>query len=228
MDSQTDAEILDEYAYTPLWMVTGMVNIRDEDAPLRPRARSWATTRRDARPFNALPVEVLHIILGPPDFLSLPRSSRTSGRAHELVESLPAYRDLLRHVPKALAALGRMLILDIHGAQLLRATLYSERCVCCENFGASSSPITCQRACFECLAKKQAFWAMPRAEAAKCFDVPPKELKRLPAARGLPDRYLVMYGIKRSRPQRLVSGRAAEQLAMKLHGGTEASLAAGL
>ncbi|XWX00853.1 hypothetical protein V2A60_008876 [Cordyceps javanica] len=69
---------------------------------------------------------------------------------------------------------------------------------------------------------------MPRAEAAKRFDIPSKELKRLPAARSLPGRYLVMYGIKRSRPQRLVSVRAAKQLAMKVHGGTEASLAAGL
>ncbi|XWX00852.1 hypothetical protein V2A60_008875 [Cordyceps javanica] len=90
MDSQTDAEIPDEYAYTPLRTVTGIVNSRDEEAPLPPRARSWATTRRGASPFNALPVEVLHVILGPLDSLSLSRSSRTPRRAHELVESLQA------------------------------------------------------------------------------------------------------------------------------------------
>lgn len=62
----------------------------------------------------------------------------------------------------------------------------------------------------------------------RAFGIPARELKRLPAARSLPGAYIVKYNIKRSRPQRLVSVRAAKELALKLHGGTEASLAAHL
>lgn len=187
--------------------------------------RLWATAVRGAAPFDSLPIEVLHLILEDVDFLSLSRFSRTSRRGCELVASLPAYQELHRHAPKALAALGRMTILQLHSSKTLRSSLYSDRCVCCGNFGAFLFLVTCERCCFECQYTKQALWVMPRAEAAKCFDIPAKELKMLPAARSVPGRYFVRLIIKRSKPQYLVSVRAAKKLALKLHGGTEASLA---
>ncbi|OAA73369.1 F-box domain, cyclin-like protein [Cordyceps fumosorosea ARSEF 2679] len=228
MESRTDAEIRDQYAYTPNRMITGMVRIHDKDAPQTPRTRSWATTLRGASPFNKLPVELMQLILGPLDFLSLSRFSRTSRLAHEMVNSLPAYQDLLRHAPKALTALARMDMLHMHSSKALRDVLYSDRCVCCGNFGAFLFLITCQRCCYQCMDNKQALWAMPRAQAAKCFDIPTRELKLLASARSLPGTYVVQYRVRRSARQRLVSVRAAKELALKLHGSSEASLAAHL
>lgn len=225
MASLTDAEIRDEYAYTPTRMRTGMVSIHDEDVPRLPSARLWATAVRGAGPFDSLPVEVLRLILEDVDFLSLSRFSRISRRGCELVASLPAYQELLRHAPKTLAALSRMTILHLHSSKTLWGCLYSDRCVCCGNFGAFLLLVTGERCCFECLCTKQALWVMPRAEAAKCFDIPAKELKTLPAARSVPGRYFVRFTIERSKPQYLVSVRAAKKLALELHGGTEASLA---
>lgn len=209
-------------------MEAGMIRFHDEDAPKLPRTRTWASAVRGAGRLSALNVEVLHLAFAHLDFRSLSRPSCASRRAQELVTSLPAYQDLLRHAPKALAALSRMTILHIHSSQTLRRVLYPEQCVCCGHFDAFLFLLNCKRCCFECLSNKQALWAMPRARAATCFDTPGRELKRLPAARSLPDAYIVKYHIKRSRPQRLVSVRAAKELALKLHGGTEASLAAHL
>lgn len=230
MDSLSDAEIRDEFAYIPRRMKTGMVDIRDEDVPqpLPPRVRSWASPVRGAGSFDALPVEVLHLMFEHLDFLSLSRLSRVSRRGQELVASLPAYQDLLRHAPRTLVALRAMTILHLHSAKTLRRSLYSDSCVCCGNFGAFLFLIACERCCFECLSNKQAVWAMPRAAAAQCFGIPAKDLKALPAARSVPGTYYVKYTIGRSRPQLLVSVRAAKELALTLHGGTEASLAAHL
>lgn len=225
MDSLTDDEIRETYGYIPRRMETGMVSIFDEDAPQLQQTRPRGTAMTGTRRLNALPVEILHLILEELDFLSLSRFSRTSRRGCELATSLPAYHDLLRHAPKTLAALSKMTILHLHKSKTLRRALYSDQCVCCGNFGAFLFLITCQRCCFQCLATKQAVWAMPRAEAAKCFDIAAKEPKLLPSARSLPGGYYVKFHIERSRPQRLVSVAAAKKLALKLHGGTEASLA---
>ncbi len=56
---------------------------------------------------EALPLELLHYGLSYLDFMSLYSLLRTSTRARLIVESLPAYREIVSHACEALAALTR-------------------------------------------------------------------------------------------------------------------------
>ena len=55
---------------------------------------------------DALPLELLHAIFLMLDFRTLSRLSRTCLRGVAVIESLPQYRDLTTHAPRAVGALG--------------------------------------------------------------------------------------------------------------------------
>jgi hypothetical protein len=192
------------------------------DAPKLPSSRRWRRVNRLGR-LDILPIELLYMILGNVDFLYLTRLVCTSRQGQNLVTSFPAYVELILHAPETLAALSKMRILRLHRASALRSALHSDECSCCGSFGAFLFLLSCERCCFECISSKQALWALPRADAGKCFNLSAKQLKALPSARNLPGKYCVLFDISRSRPLQLVSVRATKELALQVHG-SEAAL----
>lgn len=63
---------------------------------------------------------------------------------------------------------------------------------------------------------------IPLALAGDCFHLTQQDLKALPTMRSIPGRYFVQHRISRQRPIRLTSVKAAKELALKVHGSTEA------
>ncbi|KAJ3570281.1 hypothetical protein NPX13_g5777 [Xylaria arbuscula] len=172
---------------------------------------------------DRLPAELLLLTLDLLDFQSLSRLSRVSLRGKVVVESLPAFREMMQHAPQTLAALGLTRLLKYHSSSLLRQTLRSAECVSCFGFAGFLFLPTCERVCFECLHENRALWMMTRAEAKKCFHLTEKQLKTIPTLYSIPGTYNVKFLISRRRVVRLVSVKQVKQLAITIHGSIETS-----
>lgn len=176
---------------------------------------------------DVLPLELLHWIVSMLDLQTLSRLTRTCSRGVAVVASLPEYRDLLRHAPLALAALGSTKLLCDFAAHTIHTTLRSVACSSCGDFGPFLFLPTCQRCCYECLPRNQSLWVVSRSEAQKAFGLPAADIKRLPTLHSVPGKYYVKYTISSKRRHRLVSVRAAKELAIA-HGKSAEHLARAL
>ena len=170
---------------------------------------------------DTLPLEILHCIFAALDFQSLSRVSKTCLRGIEVVESLREYRDMIRHAPRAIAALGRTRQVCYHAASTLHNTLLSKECASCGRFGAFLFLPTCKRCCYDCLWQNPSLWVMPISAAAKCFGLPTSLVKTLPTMLSLPGNYQVRFGVSVTRRRRLVSLAAAKKLAIDHFGSEE-------
>ncbi|KAK2739864.1 hypothetical protein FQN57_006440 [Myotisia sp. PD_48] len=202
-------------SHRPPRLVTGMISIA------HPAKMTTVDHRPSVTPLgllNALPIELMHYICNMLDFQSLSRLLRTSLRVRSMVESLPAYRDLMEHAPDTLTALGETQLISLHSADLLYKTLRSQHCVSCLEFGPFLFLPRCERCCHDCLRANPALWVMPIAFAKECFRFSPKEMKKLPIMRSIPGVYEVGHEISRNRQLKLVSVRAAKEMALRFHG----------
>lgn len=170
---------------------------------------------------DLLPTELLLITLGLLDFRSLSRISRVSLRGKEIVEALPAYKDMMEHAPEALTALGKTRLLQHHSALLLHQTLKSDKCISCFMFGGFLFLPTSERLCADCLYENIALRMTTPTIAKQCFGLTGKQLQRIPIMYSIPGTYNMWLEISRKRVYRLVSVKQAKQLAIEIHGSAE-------
>ncbi|ROT38450.1 hypothetical protein SODALDRAFT_333027 [Sodiomyces alkalinus F11] len=170
---------------------------------------------------DILPAELLLLTCNLLDFQSLSRVSRDSVKGKEVVEALPAYRDVIDHAPEVLTALGKTQLLRYHSAPLLRQTLRSGTCASCSDFGGFLFLPTCERVCFECLHQNRAFRMTTLATAKQCFGLTYSQLKRIPILHSIPGTYSVRFQVSRRRVYRLVSVKQAKRLGVEVHGSVE-------
>ncbi|KAI1144716.1 hypothetical protein F4825DRAFT_476839 [Nemania diffusa] len=189
-------------------------------APAKPSSIQRESLRLSLGSLDKLPIEIILLTLDLLDFQSLSRLSRVSLRGKDVIQNLPAYREMMQHAPQTLAALGKTRLLSYHSSSLLRQTLRSSKCASCFDFGGFLFLPTCERVCFGCLYENQALWMMRRAEAKRCFRLTDKQLRELPTLYSVPGRYMQT---RRRRALRLVSAKQAKQLAIKIHGSIETS-----
>lgn len=187
-----------------------MINISEE--PTIPQVRRQATDPSFGN-LNALPLEMLHRIFVMLDFASLSSIFRTCLRGAACVESLPEYRDLMRHAPKALAALGRTGLVRLHSAARIHDSLRSKDCESCGDFGPFLFLPTCKRCCYLCLQENQSFWTVPLSVAVECFQLSPSEAQALPQMRSIPGQYGAKQEVSRL-PLNLVCVGTAKELAI--------------
>jgi len=206
-------KLLSLLAHQPCHIIDGMIKITKPARPLSIERSSNSSNPLGT--LNVLPLELLHSILEMLDLQTLSSITRTCLRGTAIVKSLPAYRDLLRHAPRALAALGMTRLLRCHSANALYVTLLSAKCASCSEYGAFLFLPTCERCCYECLWRNQSLWVISMSEAQRCFDLSPASVRRLPTLHSVPGQYYVRYSISRKRQLRLVSVRAAKELATK-------------
>ena len=190
-----------------------------ESAGIRPVCPIPARCARGQ--LELLPPELLLLILDQLDFQSLSRLSRACFRGKTVVESLPAYEEMIEHAPDTLAALGKTHLLRYHSASLVRQALRSGKCVSCFDFGAFLFLPTCERVCFECLYENYGLRVIPLSAARKCFHLTDKQLRRISIMRSIPGTYSVLFYHTRRRVRRLVSVREAKRLAIQIHGSAE-------
>ncbi|KAK4032322.1 hypothetical protein C8A01DRAFT_41244 [Parachaetomium inaequale] len=172
---------------------------------------------------DSLPVELFTNILEGLDFQSLSVFSRTSVRANNAVQALPAYREVMQHARGALSVLAKTRLLAHHPASSLRRALRSRRCGGCNDFGGFLFLPTCERACVECLSRKLSFrLAMPDAimtyfgltEDQLTSSIPP--LQVLPGNYAAEPQRMGDRVVELCNPGPLVSVRQARDLALRL------------
>lgn len=217
---------LDYLGYEPRHIIDGMITISD---PARP-----PTLPHDGRPtslgtLDKLPLEALQKILNNLDFQSLSRISQVSSRGRVIVESLPAYRELMHHAPDTLKALAMTKLIDAHSVGTLYAALQSRKCVSCNEFAAFLFLPRCERCCHTCLDSNQTFRVIPISRVTEAFNLTPSQLKGAPIMRLIPgdygfgdhsdDGHWLM--LVRRRRLRLVTVEAARQIALNVHGSVE-------
>ena len=161
---------------------------------------------------DKLSSETVILILQHLDLQSLCKFMTASFRAKELVESMLAYQNLLKHASTALIVFGKTHLAGHHTSLDLHATLLSEECVSCHRFGAFLFLPTCERACLDCLHRNMRFWVIPAKEARETYGIPQKEMHRLPGMMSIP------FGKRRGRRKKLVSVKVALELGLAIHG----------
>ena len=216
LDTET---IISKLSWRPLFVLDAMICIRE--------SIQIPTTLNNTRYssfglLSVLPIEVLHMVLNLLDFQSLSRLTRTSHLAKATVESLPAYRDLIKHAPKALVALSKTQLIKNHSAISLHTALRSENCLCCQSFAPWLYLPTCERCCYNCLWRDRSMRLITCRLARKCFGLTLKEINRLPTMLSIPGTYSVGYRTTRQKRFKLVSWRQARELGIAIHGSAEA------
>ncbi|KAH7013668.1 hypothetical protein EDB80DRAFT_379061 [Ilyonectria destructans] len=167
---------------------------------------------------DALPQEILFIILNLLDFQSLSRISRASIKGRLTVAAIPEYREIVQHIPEILAALGRTRVLKYHEVTLLRHVLRTSQCVSCFGFGAFLFLPTCERVCFQCLQHNHSLRMTTLSKAKKCFHLTDNHLDRVPILHSIPGTYKVEHENSHQLVLRLVSIKQVKQLAIEVHG----------
>lgn len=209
--------LIELLAYQPRHIMNGMIK-PDKTATPTSITRRPADSASLGR-LDYLPLELLHRISGLLDFQSLSRISRTCLRGKDVIYSVPEYRDMIRHAPQVLAALGQTLLIRYHSAMAVHAILLSATCVSCGDYGPFCFLPTLERCCFECLWRNQSLWVVPISTAARCFDMPTSVVECTPVTRSLPGQYYVRHYVSHHTPTEFVSVRAVKQLAIEAHEG---------
>lgn len=217
LEQWSPEELVTRLSYQSRDILKGMISISD---PAKLSAVQHHDSLSSAGFLDNLPLELLHLICDLLDFRSLSRISRTSFLGKMIIESLPAYRDLMEFAPHTLSALGKTGLISVHSSAILHAELLSMHCVSCRKYGAFLFLPTCERCCYECLRRNQSLRVIPQALAKKCFNLTQTQLKTIPIMYSIPGRYFVGHTISRQRRQRLVSVKSAKRLAIMVHGST--------
>lgn len=207
-------DVLSSLSHRPRDMLYSMITIPDPPKPmevnLHNRASSLGILER-------LPVELLHEVLRSLDFQSIIRFSRVSIQGKIILYSLPTYRDVIKHAPHALVALGKTKLLHLHSASELQNALRSERCATCPEYGVYLFLPTCERCCWQCLRSKPTRRVVSPTAAAKTFALSPKMVRQLPVMFSIPGTYGVACK-STQKSHRLVSVNAAKELVVSIYG----------
>ncbi|KAM5476122.1 hypothetical protein MauCBS54593_000805 [Microsporum audouinii] len=217
-DETPDEQLSEEYLIThlshrPPHQLAGRISVSDPPkfSTLPPHSGPSSIGRLDV-----LPLEILHDTLNSLDFRTLSRLSYVSKRGRSVVESLPAYRELMKHAPDTLKALGKSQLINFHPAGRLRAVLRSESCVWCGQYGPFLFLPTLDRCCYECQRSNPSLWVMTTDLARYCFSLTTTQVRTLPIIRSIYGVYDVSHELSRRRRLKLVSVKAAKELSQSL------------
>ncbi|KAF1990025.1 hypothetical protein K402DRAFT_390348 [Aulographum hederae CBS 113979] len=178
--------------------------------------------RRPLGQLHSLPLELLHEALPYLDIRSLWSLARTCRRGKIVVEALPMFRDLVKSVGYTFAILRDAKILGMHSLMKLHAVLHSDRCVSCGAYGCFIFLLSAERCCFECQVVNPSLCVISVPVAGDCFGLKKSQLKSLPIMWSIPGAYDLFKSKSRQLSMRLVSLKAAKDLAVKVHGSLDA------
>lgn len=166
---------------------------------------------------DCFPVELLHMIFGELDILSLTHLARASFGARKVVVCYPVFHDLTKYAFPALRALAKTQCIKWHTASVLKDTLRSEKCGYCANFGPFLYLPTAERVCNHCLRYDKSLWCSTVKQIQTIFGLSKKQLKDLIQPRIIPG----VYCGRREMKCKIVNTRQAKAVALKHHGSQE-------
>ncbi|KAK2808631.1 hypothetical protein FQN50_004495 [Emmonsiellopsis sp. PD_5] len=207
--------LLSRLSCRPEHFLESMIRIHE---PARFLSIKRDASRSSLGSLDVLPLELLYLTFNMMDVQSLSRICCVSLRGKAVVESLPGYYRLVQHAPGMLGALARTRLIRFHSTSTLYQALLSEKCRSCGEFGPFIFLPTCERCCYECLHRNQSFWVIPTSMAEKCFKLTKHQLQGIPLMCSIPGTYSVGHRVSRRRKVRLVSVKAAKEVAIKVHG----------
>ena len=213
-DQDVPTELVSRLSHRLADMLYAMITISDPPKPMEGNTQDRLSSLGI---LDRLPTELLHEVLSRLDFQSLTQFSRVSIQGKSVLQSLPAYRDLMNHAPHALAALHRTQLIHLHSASELLTALRTERCATCPEYGTYLFLPTCERCCWQCLRSNPTRQVISLTAASKAFALSPKMISTLPVMVSIAG----TYGVARKSTRvsyKLVSVCAAKKLAMSIHG----------
>lgn len=165
---------------------------------------------------DALPAELLNMILTEIDLQTLVSFRRVNRRAAELVDQVPSYKAVMTNAPHTLRG-----ILSIEtGRWITCRTLYEKLCLAgcetCSDFGGYLYLITCKRVCFLCLPENRLYLPVTSRKACREFGLSSDMVKTLPWMRAVPGIYSPSE--KRAFECILVDYKSCLDTAVALHG----------
>ncbi|KAI1201137.1 hypothetical protein F5X97DRAFT_291458 [Nemania serpens] len=169
---------------------------------------------------DRLPAEMLHEVLRSLDFQPAVRFSRVPIQGKNILCSLPAYRDVIKHAPHTLKALSETKLLHLHSVSELHNALRKERCATCPEYGVYLFLPTCERCCWQCLRSNPTRRVVSPTAAAKTFALSAEMVQQLPVMLSIPGTYGVACKYTQ-KSYRLVSVGAAKELVISIYGSAE-------
>lgn len=160
---------------------------------------------------NALPLEIVHLILSTLDLRSLTDFRALSWRARALVDNFPPYNNIVRHSPDVLRALLSTHMAIYFTAQDIFNALCTQQCSICGNFGPFLDLFTSCRSCLTCVMYSDALLCITASSAKEKLGLNSKALRALPTLLSVPGQYTESERTCRERISlvRMVSASAA-------------------
>jgi hypothetical protein len=174
-DEFSEDDVLSHLAHRPRYILSRVIKLAESAKPAMPKIQR--TSQSSIGCLDNLPIELLHTTFMHLDLRTLTFLSRVSLRGKDIVESLPAYRDLLSSAGHVFQVLSRTKVIRVHSAAVLYAALCVDRCASCGNYGAFLFLLSAERCCFACLSINQSLCMIPLALARASFDLSTQESK---------------------------------------------------
>lgn len=146
--------------------------------------------KHDLGNLDALPVEMLSMILIQIDLRTLTDFRRVNNRAMQVVDSILEYKLIINHSPDALRSLLSIDLASYFSCQDLIRVLNDSTCEECGDFGGFIYLLTCRRVCFLCFCEKSRFYLLTTLEAGRMFGLDRNSISVLPALIASPDAIL--------------------------------------
>ncbi|RSL54808.1 hypothetical protein CEP54_009685 [Fusarium duplospermum] len=191
--------------------------------PLQPKpenGRSHFPPATGIGALDALPVELLNIILAEIDLQTLVSFRCVNRRAAEVVDHIPSYKAVMTHAPHALRG-----ILSIEtGRWIACIVLYEKLCLAkcetCSDLGDYLYLVTCKRVCFLCLSQDRLYLPVTPRQACREFGLTSGIVDTLPRMRVVPGIYSP--NEKKAVKSILVDYKSCLDTAVALHGSMSA------
>jgi hypothetical protein len=164
-----------------------------------------------------LPSEVTCGILGYLDYASLGEMRLVNSQSRSLVDSLPAFRDVVELAPEVLHILAVTGVVSMFSANQVHATFMNYRCAFCPNFGPYLYVPSCSRCCDKCLEQDMRTATISASDAAELFCVPETLLRQLPVVKVIPKLYTPSTIDVSPTPDFLVNVPDVYQLSLRQH-----------
>ena len=166
---------------------------------------------------EALPVEILHMILVWLDLqsLTLLRSVSRSLRSH--IDALYQYKNIVKYAPDSLRMALSTGIGSWISCQSLHYALCYQECECCGRFGSLLYMLTCSRVCYVCIQRSDRFLPLTPNHARIAYGLKRKTAKGLPTVLTLPGVYSLDEKTRRGRC-RMVDRTMSSEAGIRLHG----------
>lgn len=132
-------------------------------------------------PTFVLPTEAVNTVINMLDIESAFRFSCASKLTRQTVTNIPEYKELVQYASKPLGGLKARGAIGLHSIRQLSATLHSQQCAYCTEYGAFIFIVTAERCCFLCLEENPSLALICFEDAVRFFGVMEEDFDTLPS-----------------------------------------------